>query len=131
MGLNLHYTIIKFFEARMDEHSIVESWRRIANKDEYIYEIKRSRYGDIINIWLCDAYLLTELEYLSRPREIKSGDYILIARPEAGGSGSDLKNKIGIGKIGELMGALNVKKIWTYEPPTEEERSQRAKKKRS
>jgi hypothetical protein len=111
MGLNLHYSIITFFESRMETHSMVASYRRMKNKPEYVYELERNKYGDYVRVWLTDAYVFSEMDFLNRPSELREGDYILIARPESMGwiDTSDLK--IGIGKIGEFMGALNCKKV--------------------
>lgn len=125
MGNDLYYTIPKFFEERMGEHSHVSSYVKLPIKDEIIYEIERPRFGDRVKIWLSDAYLFTEMDFYNRPKEIKAGDYILIAKPEGGGSISPSiikSNKIGLGKLAELMGALRVEKMWTYVPPSEEER---------
>jgi hypothetical protein len=123
MGLNLHYTILTFFEKKMDQHSMVDSFQRTDNNDEYVYASGRIKYADTIRVWLSDAYIFSEQDFVNRPREIRTGDYILIARPESMGWIDTTGDKIGIGKIGEFMGALNVPKVWTYKPPTDEERS--------
>jgi len=128
MGLNLYYTIIDFFENKMLNHSVVASFLRTGDKDEYVYEIDRSRFRDRLRVWLSDAYIFTEMEYLNKPREIIAGDYILIARPESMSWVDTTGDKIGIGKIGDFMGALNKKNMWTYDPPTAEEREARKQK---
>jgi hypothetical protein len=124
MGKNLYHTIPQFFEARMQEHPLVEAFRRLPNDDEIIYEIRRKRYGDTIRVWLSDHYHYTEMDFYNRPKEIKAGDYILIARPEAQ-DGAYSQDKIRVGKLGDLMGALTKRQMWTYEPPSEKERVQR------
>jgi hypothetical protein len=124
MGNNLYYTIPKFFEDRMREHSMVTETRRLDVEGELVYEITRHRYSDTIRVWLSDAYRFTEMDFFNRPKELKAGDYILIAKPEGGGGVSEqlvADARIGVGKLGELMGALNVRAMWTYVPPTEEE----------
>lgn len=124
MGRDLHYTIPKFFEDRMHEHSAVAEIRKLNVQDELVYEILRSKYGDKVRVWLSDAYHFTEMDYFNRPSELKAGDYILIAKPEGNGGVSNQlieEAKIGVGKLGEFMGALNIRRMWTYVPPTAEE----------
>lgn len=123
MGLDLHHTIFEFFEKIMDEHSHVASVRRLSVADECIYEIERYKFHDHVKVWLSDAYIFTKINYYNRPRALKAGDYILIAKPEgSGGVPPDLidNTKIAVGKLRELMGALTVARMWTYVPPTEE-----------
>ncbi len=124
MGKDLYYTIPRFFEARMREHSMVAAIRQLDVEGEFVYEITRNRHDDTIRVWLSDAYRFTEMDYFNRPRELKTGDYILIAKPEGGGEvGEQLiaTTRIGVGKLAELMGALNVRRMWTYVPPSDEE----------
>jgi hypothetical protein len=120
MGKDLYYTIPIFFEDRMRSHTIVATHKRLYIEGEFVYEIKRIKFQDTLRVWLSDAYYFTEMGYYNRPAELQAGDYILIAKPEGGG-GVD-KNlirteKIGVGKMAELLGALNVRQMWTYEPP--------------
>lgn len=110
---------------------MVISWQRLACDEGIVYEIQRERYSDRVKIWLSDAYLFTDMDFLNRPSIITAGDYILIAKPEGGEVVSHeliSSSRIGVGKIGELMGALNKREMWTYVPPTEEERRARAQK---
>jgi hypothetical protein len=128
MGNDIHHTIVKFFEARMREHSMVASFDRLDVGDDITYEITRAKFDDKVRIWLCDAYIFTEMDFLNRPSLIKAGDYILIAKPEGGGGlGLHLISnyKIGVGKIGDLMGALTMRDMWKYLPPTPEEKAAR------
>jgi hypothetical protein len=127
MGKNLYYTIPQFFERRMQEHSAVLSFRLLPNDNEIIYEIRRRNFGDTIRVWLSDQYNFGESDFNNRPREIRAGDYILIARPEAHG-GDYSEDKIRIGKLADFMGALTKRQMWKYEPPSEEERKRRAAK---
>jgi hypothetical protein len=120
MGTDLYYTIPQFFEKRMQEHGCVKSLRRLDVDNEFIYEIVRAKYDDKIKVWLSDVYLFTEFDYDNRPRLLTKGDFILIAKPEGSYNVSAelLKRvKIGVGKIGELMGALNKEKMWAYSSP--------------
>jgi hypothetical protein len=116
----------------MRQHSAVAAIEHMDVVGEFVYAISRAKFGDVVRVWLSDAYEFTEMDYHNRPMELRAGDYILIAKPEGGGGVSDqliANNRIGVGKIGELMGALNVREMWTYVPPTEEEL--RARKERS
>jgi hypothetical protein len=107
----------------MRVHSMVKSFKRIDVPGEIVYEITRHIFDDTVRVWLSDAYRFTEMDFINRPSALKAGDFILIAKPEANGFfESDDETQIGMGKIGELMGALNVREMWTYEPPTDEQR---------
>jgi hypothetical protein len=128
MGKDLYYSIPKFFEARMAEHSAVVSCEQLPIEEEYIYRIVRANYSDRVQIWLADQYHFTDMDFYNRPRQLSAGDYILIAKPEAnGGASRDLirQYRIGVGKLGELMGALNKREMWTYVPPDDEEKKRR------
>ena len=103
----------------MREHSIVESFRVLPNDDEIIYEIRPNRYGDTVRVWLSDHCHHTEMDFYNRPREIRSGDYILIARPEAADEGGYSLDNIRIGKLKDFMGALTKRHMWKYEPPSD------------
>jgi hypothetical protein len=128
MGKNLYYTIPRYFEARMSEHSMVRSCRLLPHDDAIIYEIKRHKFDDTVRVWLSDQYLFGEADFQNRPREIQSGDYILIARPEAGSHGGFSDEKIRVGKLADFMGALTKRQMWKYEPPTAEEKKRRVKR---
>ena len=107
---------------------MVAAVRDLNIKGEFVFELDRIKFHDTVRIWLSDAYHFTEMDFHNRPKELRAGDYILIAKPEGGGGvGQQFidATHIGVGKLGELMGALNVRQMWTYEPPTEEERRTR------
>jgi hypothetical protein len=126
MGLDLHYSIIEFFERRMAEHSAVEWCRHLPSEGNHVYEIKRKKFGDVIRVWLADQYVFGEQDFYNRPKEIRPGDYILIAKPEANETSESYpEEKIRIGKLVDFMGALTKREMWKYEPPTQEEREKR------
>ena len=131
MGTDLYYTIPPFFEERMAEHSMVQSCQRLPVADEYLYQIGRRRFGDVVTIWLADQYHFTDIDYYNRPSQLQAGDYILVAKPEGT---ADVRRqlvegaKIGVGKLGELMGALNKREMWKYVPPTDDEKSERQRR---
>lgn len=128
MGKNLYYTIPRYFEARMDEHSKVRTCRLLPHDDEIIYEITRHHFNDTIRVWLSDQYSFGEADFRNRPQQIRAGDYILIAKPEAASHGGYSDEKIRVGKLADFMGALTKREMWKYEPPSAEERKQRAKR---
>ena len=121
----LHPQIISFFISRLSEHNCVESWERVPHKTEILYKVTRKHGLRPVIVHLSDAYLYTQAEFAARPVGI--GDFILVARPEASidPAAIELGNKmdVPIGKIGKLMGALNVKHIWEYRSPNERQPS--------
>lgn len=125
MGKDLHPTIPVFFEKRMSEHSNVKSFRRLPSDTDIIYEIKRKRFDDVVRVWLADQYHFSETDFHNRPPEIRAGDYVLIARPEAQPDYGYSDGKIRIGKIGDFMGALTKRNMWTYVSPSDEEKKRR------
>jgi hypothetical protein len=91
----------------------------------------RSKQRDTILVWLTDAYFFTEMDYHNRPLVLRTGDFILVAKPEGGfGVSDDLveQARIGVGQIGKLMGALNTRQMWTYLTPDEREERRRARR---
>jgi hypothetical protein len=125
MSKDLYYTIPEYFIARMHEHSNVVDVVDMSNDNFFLYQIRRLRFEDSVLVWLSDAYRFTDMDFMNRPRELGSGDYVLVAKPEGGFSVSRAlidEAQIGVGKLAELMGALTKREIWTYVPPTWEER---------
>ncbi|MCK1744645.1 hypothetical protein IVA80_28465 [Bradyrhizobium sp. 139] len=128
MGKNLYYTIPRYFEERMREHSAVRAFRKLPHETEIVYEINRLRFNDTVRVWLSDQYHFGEADFQNRPREIRAGDYILIARPEAASHGGYSDDRIRVGKLADFMGALTRREMWKYEPPSAEERKLRGKR---
>jgi hypothetical protein len=120
---NLHPSIIRFFVERMEGHSVVEQCIQQNAGAEIIFEIQRKNDLPSLLVHLSDAYDYGLGEYLAHPRSLGHGDFILIADPNADWDESLVerarKDKIGIGKIGKLMGALNLRNVWAYETPEE------------
>lgn len=117
MGKDLHPSIRSFFLDRMNEHDAVSTVDMVPDDDDFIYELRRSRFGDTITVWLSDAYLFTDADFHNRPPAIAEGDYIIVGKPE-GGLAADYElirqYKIGLGKIGKFMGALNFPEPWRF-----------------
>ncbi|TJV20778.1 MAG: hypothetical protein E5Y04_30710 [Mesorhizobium sp.] len=133
MGKDLHYSIMRFLEKRLDEHSIVKAWERHDREDWITYTVERFRLNDKVTICLSDAYKFTDFDYHNRAEFLSSGDYILVAKPEGGLAVSGRlvdASEIGVGKLGEMMGALNSKHMWKYSPPSNEEIRRRRERSR-
>jgi hypothetical protein len=130
MKKDLYYTIPEYFLARMDEHSSVLHVEDVSTEEHFLYRIRRKRYGNLL-VWLSDAYSFTDMDYVNRPDVLKEGDYIVIAKPEGGGGASEHlveAAKIGVGKLADLMGALNSRAMWNYIAPTWEEKQERKRR---
>ena len=130
MTKDLYYTIPQYFESRMNEHSAVISIENVSTEEHFLYRINRLRYGSVL-IWLSDAYSFTDMDYVNRPTELQRGDYIVIAKPEgSGGASVHLIEAaaIGVGKLSDLMGALNKRDMWNYVAPTWEERQEKKRR---
>ena len=99
-------------------------------QDEFIYFIKRARNMSDVLVWLSDAYTFGMADYLGRHQQVKKGDFILIARPESGFTDDVLvrarQEGIAIGKIGKLMGALNLPDMSKYFTLDEKEQAKKA-----
>jgi hypothetical protein len=123
MGKEIHYSIRPFIEKALNNHFAVEKIESIENEDFYVYKITRRRGMSSLIVVLSDDYYFTYDSLHDKPSILKDGGFFLIARPEASGfEGNKSKEKLGAGKIGKLLGALNKEDYWNYEPPKPEER---------
>lgn len=113
---------VTFFLERMESHNKVEACNRINDDTEYLFEIIRKGELPSIVVHLSDAYRYGTWEYLSHPKRIRRGDFIVVggfAALDASVVELARKDKIGLGGIGKLMGALNVRRVWEYRSPDE------------
>lgn len=119
MGKDLHRLILEFFHKTVGNHQDVERIEDITNSEYYIFKIIRRGGMREIVVLLSDAYYYGEIDYHMRPPELNNGGMILIAKPESQFSTVDQENyeneKILIGKIGILLGALRINDFWTYQ----------------
>jgi hypothetical protein len=126
---SLHNQIVEFFQSRMATHTSVARCTRLNVADEYLYSIERKDGLEPINVLLSDAYWYGHAAYVGRPKQIRRGDFIIIARPEADFDEALIeparKDGIGIGKIGKFMGALNKRNVCDYISPEEKKRKKR------
>lgn len=124
MGKDLHPTIMPFVISRMEFHQDVISVEDISNSEHYMFRLtRRNGLRDVV-VLVSDCYHFSEFDYLSKPAELNDGGFILIAKPESSFP-NDLQHhvkedKIIIGKIGILLGALRIDEFWTYEKPRQE-----------
>lgn len=117
MGKNLHYSILPFVKKALAEHTNVSRIEMINDSDFYIIKVYR-KFGSDLHVILNDDYYFGDYAQIEAHSILKNGGFILIARPEATSSeGNDSASRIGVGKIGRLLGALNKQDYWTYEPP--------------
>ena len=125
MGRSLRPEHITFFTTRMNEHNLVVSWEPIADKHEYLFKVQRTLQGSVneVIVHLTDAYRYGLADFFARPGQLKAGSYVVIGMPHADAGQSVIdkakEHRIGVGRIGNFMGALNYQNIWEYMPPGE------------
>jgi hypothetical protein len=124
MGKNLHPSIMPFVTSRIQSHTFVKNIEDISTAEHYIYKVSRSKGLCDVIIFISDAYYFGDFDYLSKPEELDNGGIILIAKPEAhfpdDSQTNYIDDKIIIGKIGVLLGALRIAEYWTYEKPQQQ-----------
>lgn len=117
MGKDLHYSIKPFIEQALNNHFAVEKIEPIVLDDFYAYKIMRRNGLSNLVVVLSDDYYFGSASLQNKPSILKDGGFFLIARPEASGFQENKpQEKLGIGKIGKLLGALSKEDYWNYEP---------------
>lgn len=118
MGTQIKNSTLVFFDSQMDGHSCVETYTRLPVEDEIVFEIQRKNGLPPINVHASDAYRYDFADFASRPKEIRRGDFILIARPEATFDPALVaiarEECMGIGMFIKFKGALNYRNVWEY-----------------
>ncbi|WP_419803238.1 hypothetical protein [Mucilaginibacter sp.] len=121
MGKDLHPTILPFIKDKIEFHQDVISVTDISTNEHYMFRITRRNGMRDIVVLLDDGYHFSEFDYYSKPSDLNEGGFILIARPESTISDylrqHEPADKIIIGKLGILLGALRKDEFWTYEKP--------------
>jgi len=124
MSKDLHYSILDFFKRAIENHQDIISIEEIPSSDHYIFRLKRKNGKRDVTVLLSDAYYYGHIDFYSRPAELANGGFILVARPESQFTSDDQidyeEEKILIGKIGILMGALRHDEFWKYKKPKKE-----------
>ena len=122
MGKNLHYSIRPYIEDALNSHNAVECIESIELDDFYAYEVKRRNMSSLIVV-LSDDYYFGSSSLYNKPDILKNGGFFLIARPEASGIEKNIpQEKLSIGKLGKLLGALNREDYWNYFPPSDKKK---------
>ena len=118
MGKDLHYSIRPFIERALMNHSAVKSIQSLDSNDFFAYKIQRNFGMSDLIVVLSDAYNFNHYSYANKSDLLSQGGFVLVARPEARCfERNEINDKITVGKIGRLLGALNTNEFWTYEPP--------------
>jgi hypothetical protein len=115
MGKDLHYSIRPFIEAALNAHSAVEEIQSIELDNFYAYKVIRRGGMSSVIVVLSDDYYFGSSSLYNKPEILKDGGFFLIARPEASGiDKNEPHEKLGVGKLGKLLGALNREDYWNY-----------------
>jgi len=127
-----YYKDIQFVEMKLRGHDRVISFERVGSSDQ-LFAVART-LGDTLHVWLSDVYTLGEAEFLflrEKNPEINcivsvSGynRYTDEAKEQA------VRDRVGLFKIGEFLGALNVKEFWTYVPRPTTDRDSKSNRRR-
>jgi hypothetical protein len=121
MGKDLHYSIRPFIEKALNSHFAVDKIELINLDDFYAYEIIRRNGMSSLVVVLSDDYYFGSASLQNKPNILKDGGFFLIARPEASvHEDNEPQEKLGVGKIRKLLGALNREDYWNYEPPNKD-----------
>ena len=126
MGKDLHPSILPFILSRIEEHQNVVSIVDLSTDSHYIFRIQRSKGMRDVIVVISDSYYFSEFDYHSKPVVLNEGGFILIARPESTFSSETQHHinadKVIVGKIGVLLGALREDEFWAYEKPKPQNR---------
>lgn len=117
MGKDLHYTILPYLEKALQDHTMVQSFKKEETDEHIFYNIKRASKSDL-RIWVSDAYRFNIHDYIQRPHNI---NFIYLAKPESDYNRDEVviqsfNDGINIGKIGALIGILYADDIKRYIP---------------
>jgi hypothetical protein len=118
MGKNLHYSIQPYIEQALNNHFVVDKLEKIEIDDFFAYKITRKKGMSSLIVVLSDDYAFNSESIHKKPAILKDGGFFLKARPEGSGIDKSIpEEKLGLGKIGKLLGAINKEEYWNYEPP--------------
>lgn len=118
MGKDLHYSILPFIKNALIGHDKVLDVISIPDPDFFIFQIIRAGKLSSLYVVLSDDYHFGDYNKMIKHSILKDGGFILLARPEANNfDANEPNNKIGIGKIGKLLGAIHRDDFWNYTPP--------------
>lgn len=131
MGKDLHYSLFPFWERALNNHQNVDSWELINEDDYYFYKIKRVGSLSDITLLVSDEYRYIVDDYVNESDELGPGSMIYLIKPQSGYDISVVQlaknDKITIGKLVEILGALNFQEHWNYESPLKREARENGK----
>lgn len=118
MGKDLHYSIRPFIENALKGHNKVHSIQPTDLDDFYAYKIIRTNGLSDMIVVLSDDYYFSPSSLYSKPEILKKGGFFLIAKPEANNYFASFPDeRLIIGKLGVLLGAINQEEFWNYTAP--------------
>ncbi|MCP9611949.1 hypothetical protein [Coprobacter tertius] len=122
MGKDLHYSIRPFIENALKGHNKVYSIQPIDLDDFYAYKIIRTFGLSDMIVVLSDDYYFSSSSLHAKPEILKEGGFFLIAKPEANDYFASFPDeKLIVGKLGILLGAINKEEFWKYTIPPKRE----------
>jgi hypothetical protein len=120
-----HYN---YFEEQMKWHNKVSS---LSKNGDGTYNLKRTQ-GDTLRVFICECYAFGIAEYMETFQKLGKLDAVIINSAWCGYSYQAKehcrKAQVGLFKVGEFMGALNIKDYWNYITPEEKELLKKKKK---
>lgn len=113
-----YYPDYPFFMTAVGAHDKVRSIRESGHAG--IYEVETVS-GRVLRVFICECYSFGRAEYQEVVQKLGPVDTIVIDSNWCGYT-SDAKRycrdqRVGLFKIGEFMGALNLEEAWTYLTP--------------
>jgi hypothetical protein len=113
-----YYKDIQFVQMKLQSHDRVVGFERVGNSDQLL-AVTRT-FADTLHVWLSDVYTLGEAEYLFLREQTPEINCIVSVsgydRYTGEAKEQAVRDHVGLFKIGEFLGALNVKEFWTYVP---------------
>lgn len=105
----------------LKKHQKVSRWELIEEQDHYLFKIQRVIPLDDLIILVSDEYRYIIDDYINRPDELPPGSMIYFIKPQSGYDTNVINlaksDKITIGKLVEILGALNIQDHWNWESP--------------
>ena len=117
-----YYRHYNFFESKIEEHSRVDSIKKIKDGLYYIERADRTS----IKVFICECYSFDVAEYIEVFQNLGEVDAIIINSNWCGYT-SNVKHhcmnkKVGVYNINDFMAALNMRNYWEYLNKSEKEK---------
>ena len=107
---------VEFFEKVMSGHSKVRDFDKLGHRE---YAIHRT-YDDTIRVWLTGKYIFGILDYHELHREERQVNCIVASsawnKYTRDAKDIAVQDSVGLFTVKELLGALNLRKFWKYQP---------------